>query len=189
MRTEKSSGCSKAEFRALALERRTALPVELHAVYSRAIWNCVFASEEFQRAPRVMAYCSFGSEIDTSSLLRQILGRGKTLLLPKINRGLLEVYLVKDLATDLVAGMWGILEPDPARCEAHALAEKDLAVLPGVAFDRHGGRVGYGKGYYDRLLAKCNPVTVAAAFEVQVFDQVPTEPHDARIDRLITEAS
>ncbi len=91
--------------------------------------------------------------------------------------------------TELVAGVWGIREPDPARCAPMATDEPDLVLVPGVAFDIRGGRIGYGAAYYDRLLGRCPPGTplVAAAFEVQIVDAVPMEPHDRRVDRIVTE--
>lgn len=190
MRTEKLSDSSKAKLRALALARRDALPADVRIEYGRVILQQIFEIEDFRRAQTVLAFCGFGTEIDTAPLLHEILRRGKVLLLPKINRTrkALDIYQVQNLATDLIAGVWGILEPDPARCELRALSDIQLAIVPGVAFDRHGGRIGYGKGYYDGLLAQCHPLTIGAAFEVQVFDVVPMEPHDARISTLVTEA-
>jgi 5-formyltetrahydrofolate cyclo-ligase len=183
-------GCSKAELRALALQRRDALPAEVRGEYGRLILKRIFEMEEFCLAQVVMGYCGFGSEIDTGSLLREVVAQGKRLLLPKVNRaaGALDVYEVGDLEKDLVAGVWGIPEPDPVRCEARSAGDLELVIVPGVAFDRSGGRIGYGKGYYDGLLARCRAVTVAAAFEVQVFERVPMEAHDVRIGRVVTEA-
>jgi 5-formyltetrahydrofolate cyclo-ligase len=174
----------------LALQRRDALPAEVRDEYSRLILKCIFEMEEFRRAQVVMAYCGFGSEVDTAPLLREIVARGKRLLLPKVNRAAraLDVYEVRDLEKDLVIGGWGIREPEPERCEAVRTGDVELVIVPGVAFDRSGGRIGYGKGYYDGLLAGCRAVTVGAAFEVQVFERVPMEAHDVRIGRVVTEA-
>ena len=190
MRTEELSGCSKKELRALALQRRNALPVEVRREYGRLIVSRILEMEEFRRARSVMAYWNFGSEIDMGPLLRETVAQGKRLLLPKVNRaaGVLDVFEVRDLETDLVVGGWGIREPDPLRCEAALPGEGELAIVPGVAFDRSGGRIGYGKGYYDGLLTRCRAVTIAGAFEVQVFERVPMEAHDVRIGRIVTEA-
>jgi 5-formyltetrahydrofolate cyclo-ligase len=190
MRTEELSGCSKKELRALALRRRDALQVEVRREYGQLIVSRILETEEFRRAQTVMAYWSFGSEIDTGPLLRETVARGKRLLLPKVNRaaGALDVFEVRDLEKDLVVGGWGIREPDPVRCAVWLPEEVELAIVPGVAFDRSGGRIGYGKGYYDGLLAGCRAVTIAGAFEVQVFERVPMEAHDVRIGRIVTEA-
>jgi len=186
---------SKAEIRSSALRRRDALPPSVRQEYGRTILNRILAMDVFQRSQTVLAYSSFGSEIDTLPLLLAVLGSGKTLLLPKVKRaaGGLEAYEVRNIESDLRAGPWGILEPAPEICACRAPSEQELILVPGVAFDRQGGRIGYGRGYYDKLLASCSslnhfPRTIAAAFEVQVVDAVPMEPHDVRIDMLVTEA-
>jgi 5-formyltetrahydrofolate cyclo-ligase len=186
---------SKAEIRSSALRRRDALPPSARQAYSRAILNRILAMDVFRRSQTVMAYCGFGSEIDTLPLLAAVLSCGKALFLPKVNRdaGALEVYEVTNIESDLRSGIWGIPEPDPEICTCCSLSEQELILVPGVAFDRQGGRIGYGRGYYDKLLASCRGVnhslhTIAAAFEVQVVDAVPMEPHDVRIDMLVTEA-
>lgn len=186
---------SKAEIRSSALRRRDALSPSTRQEYSRAILSRILAMDVFRRAQTVMAYSSFGSEIDTSPLLLAVLEYGKTLLLPKVNRdaGALEVYEVKNIESDLRAGVWGILEPVPENCACRAPSEQALILVPGLAFDRDGGRIGYGRGYYDKFLVSCRgvspfPHAIAAAFEVQVVDAVPMEPHDVRIDMLVTEA-
>jgi 5-formyltetrahydrofolate cyclo-ligase len=192
----KSTGASdKAEIRSSALRRRDALPPSVRQNYGEAILNRILAMDVFRRSQTVMAYSSIGSEIDTMPLSLAVLGRGKTLLLPKVNpdAGALEAYEVKNIESDLRAGVWGIREPDPQICACRVPAETELILVPGVAFDRQGGRIGYGRGYYDKLLAACrganhSPHAIAAAFEVQVVDAVPMEPHDVRIDMLVTEA-
>jgi 5-formyltetrahydrofolate cyclo-ligase len=187
---------NKAEIREFALRRRDALTPSERSDSGRAIVNHILAMKEFREARAVMAYCGFGSEIDTIPLLAAVLEARKMLLLPRVNRsaGLLDVYEVKNLDTDLRPGVWGIPEPNPEACVLHALTDIDLIVLPGAAFDRKGGRIGYGKGYYDKLLASCHrmnhyPRTVAGAFDVQVVDAIPMEAHDVVIDVLVTESS
>jgi 5-formyltetrahydrofolate cyclo-ligase len=101
----------------------------------------------------------------------------------------LALHRVDDPAGQLRPGMWGIPEPDPARAPTVAPAEVEFVLVPGVAFDPRGGRLGYGGGYYDRLLTAVATDTprVAAAFEVQMVDEVPMAPGDQRVDRVITE--
>jgi 5-formyltetrahydrofolate cyclo-ligase len=190
MSMEKLSGSFKAELRAVALQRRDALSPSLRRDYGQIILNRIIAMEQFHQARTVMAYCGFGSEIDTAPLLRAVLESGKTLVLPKINRpaGVLDIYQVDDLETGLLTGVWGIREPNPATCQARTPPDIDMVLVPGVAFDRKGGRIGYGKGYYDKLLAQCrHACKIAGAFEVQVFDSVPMAPHDIPVDALVTE--
>ena len=97
--------------------------------------------------------------------------------------------LFQSIYDDVVPGVWGILEPDPARCREATIDEADFVLMPGVAFDRSGGRLGYGGGFYDRLLAGADTglSKVAAAFSIQVVDAVPTDSHDVRITTLVTE--
>jgi 5-formyltetrahydrofolate cyclo-ligase len=102
----------------------------------------------------------------------------------------LVLHQVGDIDRDTRPGRWGIREPDPARCPAIDPLEVDLVLLPGVAFDRRGGRLGYGAGFYDRLLTRLRTdcVRVAGAFSLQVVAEVPLEPHDQRFQCLVTEA-
>jgi 5-formyltetrahydrofolate cyclo-ligase len=185
MSMEKSSAFSKAELRAIALERRNAVGQS-----GRAMIDHILATDQFHSARTVMGYWSIGSEIDTQPFLHAVLDQAKTLILPKINRpaGVLDLYQVTNLETDLQTGIWNIREPNPTICKPAIATQIDLILVPGVAFDRQGGRLGHGKGYYDKLLAQCpQAYKIAAAFEAQVFDKVPTDPHDIPIDALITE--
>jgi 5-formyltetrahydrofolate cyclo-ligase len=137
-----------------------------------------------------LSYAGFGSEIDTLPFNRALLDRGLALVLPRVERaaGGLVLYRVRDLDADLVPGVWGIPEPDPLRCMVVPPAAVDWMLLPGLAFDRHGGRLGYGGGYYDRLLPQLPALKrIAAAFECQIVDAVPRGPHDASMDLVITE--
>lgn len=185
------TGRAKAEIRAAALARRDALDPALRREYSRLILDRVLTMDEFRRAQTVLAYSNFGSELETGPFVLAALDARKRLLLPRINRAAdrLEIYQVKDLATELVDGVWGIREPHAELCDLCEAEEIDFVLVPGAAFDRRGGRIGYGRGYYDKLLASCRPGrSVAGAFEAQVADSVPMEGHDVRVNALVTEA-
>lgn len=184
----------KAALRALVLQRREALDPAFRRAASRRIVDAVLARDAFRRARSVMAYASFGSEVDTSALWQAVLTAGRTLLLPRIDksRDAIRVYAVRDLARDLETNRWGIAEPRPEACLEIGPAELDFVFVPGVAFDARGGRLGYGKAYYDRLLASSRqaggtPTLVAGAFAVQVVDEVPMEAHDVPIPVVLTE--
>ena len=182
---------AKAELRRSVLARRDALAPEHRMSLSAAIFRTILALPAFSRARRVLAYSSFGSEPSTAPFLEAVLDGGKALVLPRIDRAnrRLVLHRVTDLATELRPGVWGIREPDPARCPPVAVETVDFALVPGVVFDVEGGRIGYGAGYYDRLLAGCAGGTalIAAAFELQVVDAVPMAEHDRRVDRVVTE--
>lgn len=184
----------KRQLRQTILARRAELPPVEHQAASRAIVAGLTAWEPFRQARTVMAYCSFGSEPNLWPLLRLIQAFGKTLVLPRLAGpdGHLESYAVGDLEGDLQRGWRNLREPDPARCRAVGPEVADLVVVPGVAFDATGGRLGYGKGCYDRFLAERSrrggtPTTVSAAFECQLVPAVPCEPHDLRVAAIVTE--
>lgn len=186
---------AKAQIRSAVVAARNRLAPAERLRRSRAITDRVVAMASFREAACVMAYCSFGSELDTAAFLDAVLAEGKTLALPKIDRARnrLGVYAVRDFYTQTVAGVWGIREPDPRVCAAVEPRDLDFVLVPGVAFDRRGGRIGYGKGYYDRLLEECrngggNPHRVAGAFETQLVDHVPMEHHDVPIEIVATES-
>jgi 5-formyltetrahydrofolate cyclo-ligase len=141
----------------------------------------------------VLGYASFGSEPETRPLLRELLAGGRVLVLPRVERAArrLALHQVRDLDTELQPGTWGILEPVPVRCRSVAPPEIDFVLVPGVVFDRDGGRIGHGGGYYDRLLAAWPeplPPLVAAAFELQVVPVVPVLATDHHVDRVVTES-
>ncbi len=189
------AGDTKARIRSEVAAARNGLAPEEHARRGRDILQRIMAMDAFLRADVVMGYSSFGSEPDTRPLLEAVLARGKTLVLSRIDRhrNRLDLYAVADLAGQLVDGVWGIREPDPTRCAKVEPASLDFVLMPGVAFDAHGGRVGYGKGYYDRLLADCIaaggcPSLVAGAFDLQVVEHVPMEAHDIAVHAVVTES-
>ena len=181
---------AKADLRASVLRRRNALPEGERASSSGHILTEVLGLPSYERSGVVLAYASFGSEPTTDGFLRRVLEDGKVLLLPKVGRDGLELYEVRDVGRDLAPGTWGIREPVPNRCASANPEEVDFALVPGVAFDRGGRRLGYGGGFYDRLLKDgllgSTPL-VSAAFEVQIVDEVPVASHDVPVDAVVTE--
>jgi 5-formyltetrahydrofolate cyclo-ligase len=184
---------AKAALRREILARRDAVPPDVRARRSAAALARVAALPAFRRARVVLAYASFGSEVDTRPFLRRVLLSGRTLVLPRIERAArrLALHEVESLDRDLQPGPWGIPEPVPGRCRPAAPGTIGFVLVPGVAFDPDGGRVGHGGGYYDRLLAawpRPAPPLVAAAFELQVVPAVPVLPADHRVDLVVTES-
>jgi len=175
------------------LARRAALAPDVRVRWSRAALERVRGLEAYGHARVVLAYASFGSELDTRPFLEAVLRDGRTLVLPRVDRaaGRLVLHRVCDLVEDLRPGTWSIPEPIPARCPSVDRAEVDFVLVPGLAFDRGGGRVGYGAGYYDRLLAAWPepvPPLVAPAFELQVVPAVPVLATDHCVDVVVTES-
>ncbi len=148
---------------------------------------------EFQQAGSVMLYASFGSEVDTNWLMQATLEADKRLILPRVNIAThsLDLYYITDPSQQLAPGIWDIREPIVAQCEPTSLAEVDCVIAPGIAFDKWGGRLGYGGGYYDRLL---NSLTAAQAhvslglgYELQIVQEIPVGFFDARVAVIATE--
>jgi 5-formyltetrahydrofolate cyclo-ligase len=148
--------------------------------------------EAYRTAETIMGYMNFGAEFAAEIFVQQALADGKQLLLPKVNRDTkqLDVYRVTDLANDVAPGLWDIREPLAERCgKVDDLTAIDFILLPGVAFERNGGRLGYGGGFYDKLLAKISPqpALVVAAFSMQLVDYIDKDENDQAVQWLVTE--
>ncbi|MGI6036748.1 MAG: 5-formyltetrahydrofolate cyclo-ligase [Limnochordia bacterium] len=145
----------------------------------------------FKKARGIMFYHSLPDEVQTKGLLEEAWRAGKRVALPHTHRQLWQLIpgWVRG-EDDLVAGVWGIKEPDPSRLRWVYLGDLDLVIVPGLAFDRRGYRIGYGGGFYDRFLARLPDETlkIGLAFQEQVVEKVPTEEYDQPLDMLITDA-
>lgn len=187
---EESLRLAKKALREQVIARRDAVDSALRLRYSQLVTDRLLALPAYLCATAVAAYASFGSEFDTRAFLAGVIGAGKRLLLPRINRAAraLELREVEDLDADLVAGVWGIREPS-GRCPIRQSSAVEFMLVPGVAFTRKGERLGYGGGFYDRLLAGLSPDVerVVAALSVQMVDELPTGARDQRVHRIITE--
>ncbi len=160
---------------------------------SRRIVGAFMSLPEYATAETVMFYIDVRSEVRTRLDLEQALDSGKTIIVPWCNEdGELELFRLTSM-DELEIGMYRILEP---KAELRHLPEKqvavselDLIMVPGVGFDKRGGRMGHGKGYYDKLLEHARPDTplVALAFECQLFEEIPVAAHDVFMDKIITE--
>jgi 5-formyltetrahydrofolate cyclo-ligase len=180
----------KRTLRAEVPGRIHALPDALRRLQERRLIEDVLALPGFDEAQRLLLYApAFPEEIDTRPLLRLVLRRGKTLVLPRVRRRPtgLTLYHVRDLETDLRPGVLGIPEPGPM-CPVVMPEEVDWVLVPGVAFNERGMRLGRGAGHYDRLLPKLRPEVPrwAIAFEDQCLDTLPAEPHDQPLDGILT---
>ena len=178
---------AKAELRAPLRRSRAALPAELRRAWSSAIAARVASFRPWQAATTAQLFIgALPGEVETLGLARICLAAGKALVCPRVAGPDLELRRVSDL-DQLVPGPFGLLEPDPTRTEVVEPAEVDLFLLPGLAFDRAGGRLGLGRGYYDRLLAKSTAIRVGLGYDMQVLDAVPMTGSDRRVDAIVTE--
>ena len=170
---------------------RTALPQGERTRLSREITARLLRLAAYREAGTVLGYMNFGAEFESDNWVRQTLNDGKVLLLPKVNTTTreLDLYRVTDVDTQLAPGAYGIREPLPQSCAAARLEEADFILLPGVAFGRDGARLGYGGGFYDKLLAllRHSPTRVAAAYAMQVVEGIPQEETDHTVQWLVTE--
>jgi 5-formyltetrahydrofolate cyclo-ligase len=144
----------------------------------------------FARAGTVLLYATaFPEEIDTAAMLRRALAQGKRLVCPRVDRAerRLRLYLIEDLERDFRAGTLGIPEPRKT-CREIAPAEVDWVLVPGLAFDARGFRLGRGAGHYDRLLPFLRPEVPrwALAFDCQWEDALPVEAHDQPLDGVVS---
>jgi 5-formyltetrahydrofolate cyclo-ligase len=163
-----------------------------HLRLSRLIVGRICELSDYGQADTVLGYLNFGAELAAELWVERALADGKQVLLPRVNRasGHLDIYKVSDLQHDVAPGAWGIREPLTERCpKVDALGTMDFILLPGVAFSRKGDRLGYGGGFYDKLLAHLphRPPLVAGAFALQVAEEIPQESTDRRVGWLVTE--
>jgi 5-formyltetrahydrofolate cyclo-ligase len=159
---------------------------------SEMIFERIVRLPQYAQARTVLSYVSFRSEVSTRAFFQRMWADRKQVVVPYCMAQHLELFCFSGF-DDLVPGMLGILEPKPelrGQDQRRAnVGELDLLVIPGLAFDRQGGRIGYGKGYFDRLLPGARPdaLLAAVAFECQLFEAVPMQSYDVRVDAVVTE--
>ena len=151
----------------------------------------LFDFANFLEARIVLLYVADKNEVDTRKILKKTFEYSKIIVLPIFEPGKGSVRLLKvdDPARDLVEGPRGLLEPNPQRCREVPMECIDIAIIPSIAVDEKGGRLGSGDGYYDRLIPQL-PITtrkVALTLEDQIVSQIPTESHDKHVDIIITD--
>ncbi|SHF19728.1 5-formyltetrahydrofolate cyclo-ligase [Desulforamulus putei] len=183
----------KKTIRKQVLAARGCLGEQEVQVNSNRIVEQLLDLECYKKAKTVMTYLDFRNEVATDLLIRHALQSGKRLTVPVVNQGDKSMLpsLLENFPDDLSAGSYGIREPGPGKIRPVPVQELDLVVVPGVAFDSRGNRLGYGGGYYDRFLPRLRPdaVTVALAYQFQlVADLSPyLGPHDQPVHIIITE--
>lgn len=182
---------AKAALRAELRASRAALPAGLRRAWSTVIAARAAEFRLWQRADAIQLFIgALPGEVETLLLARACLADGKTLLCPRVDGsgqdGSLELRRVRSL-DQLAPGALGLLEPDPARTELASLDQVDIFFLPGLAFDTAGGRLGMGRGYYDRLLLGSSALRVGLAYETQLLPSLPMISTDQRVDAIITE--
>jgi len=158
---------------------------------TRTIENRLFEFANFLESKIVMLYVNAENEVETKSIIQRAFEFGKIVVLPAFDttKFAMKPMKVDHPDKDLVKGPRGILEPDAAKCKVVPFDCIDIAIIPGVAMDEKGGRIGSGEGYYDRIIPKLPMTTrkVGLVLEDQMVPQVPMESHDKHVDIIITE--
>ena len=172
----------KKELRKKSLIRRKNIPEK--EFKSNVIYNEIINSEEYNNANTIAIYNSIENEVDTRGIISYSFLKGKTILLPKIvNEDM--VFMKVDKNTKYQSSKYGIAEPISG--EIYDSSKIDLFIVPGVAFDIRGNRLGYGKGYYDRYLIGTEATKLGLAFEEQIINYIPTDDNDVQMDIIQTE--
>lgn len=150
------------------------------------IQNSLFSLDCFKNAETVCTFISVFKEPDTVEIIHRLWDEGKKVIVPitDTETNTLSLSYIESMS-DLQKGTFGI--PEPAVIKPAAESEIDLILVPGLAFDREGGRMGFGKGYYDRLLEKTAAVKIGLCYEFQLSPKIPTEAHDVPMDIIVTE--
>jgi 5-formyltetrahydrofolate cyclo-ligase len=181
----------RQELRQKILGARDGLSHSKRLAKSISVMQNFFTLPGMQQWSILFIYVSFRSEVETLELIKGCIKQGMQVAVPLVDASAVRMIpmIIKDPEHDLVPGYYNIPEPDPRKSRRLDAGEIDAAVIPGSVFDIHGGRLGYGGGYYDRFLLHDAPQAkrIGFAFELQVVNKVPLEPHDQPLDILITE--
>ncbi len=172
-------------------EKRKALSKEEVGEKSKKIKENLYSLPEFKTAKNILFYVSFNNEADTINIIKELLdNKEKKIIVPFVekNNPMLQLSELKNF-NELEPKSRGILEPKEKCIREFDAKNLDLAIVPGIVFDKNGHRIGYGHGYYDRFLKtlKESAKKIGIAFELQLVDKIPKEGHDIPVDIIVTE--
>ena len=179
----------KKKTRQRVLQQRRAFSATEKTPAEQQMLKFLQSWDVFKQAETIHIFISKTDEPDTSPIIESAWESGKTVAVPCVVPESFELFhsQLKSFE-DLSSGALGVLEPSPEGRIAMNPESFDLVIIPGVAFDRQGGRLGYGKGYYDRFLEQTAAFRLALAFNFQVLEKVPTEKHDVPMNGVLTES-
>jgi 5-formyltetrahydrofolate cyclo-ligase len=175
----------KSALRTLMRERLEKISPAVCAVESSEL--CERLKAQIQSAHTILFFAPLPDELDVWPVLELSLALGTTCALPFFDaeRKNYGARALEKLATDIVPGKFGVREP-AANCAEIPLCQFDLVLVPGLAFDLAGNRLGRGRGFYDRLLAEASGVKCGVGYDFQLLEKIPAEPHDARVNFILT---
>ena len=181
----------KKSIRKEILRRRNSFSPEKILAGSRIIADQLTMLKDYQEAEIVMFYASSGSEVSTDEMIETALNNNQRVAVPLVRPEdtTMRAVMIRDLVRDLSPGFKGIREPLPGAERELSVLDLDLVIVPGVAFDSAGNRLGMGKGYYDRFLKQLHQgaLKIALAFKKQIVASIPCDENDIKMDMIITE--
>ncbi len=184
----------KTRLRERVLKKRSLMTEEELTSLSALVQSALLASQEFEAAGTLAIYSGTRGEVMTDLIFEEARKLGKSVCYPRVMGESEElVFFSVEKREELIKGTFGILEPSGTDKNGESVREVtpvsiDLFVIPGVAFDKNGGRLGFGAGYYDKVLSGVDTLVIGLCFEFQLEEKVPTEAHDVPVDVIITES-
>lgn len=180
---------TKDNIRKRMLIKRKQIDPKRKTQWDEKIYNAIIQDRDYINSETVFLFHSFNYEIETRKLIEHALNASKRVYIPRVEGPVMRIYQIRDLS-NLVKNSMGILEPGDLS-KPFDEERIDFILMPGLAFDKKGGRIGYGGGFYDRFLMSLESLDdiskVAIAYDFQVIDYVPMSKHDIPVDRIITE--
>jgi len=176
---------SKSELRAQMRERLKNISLAVRTVESTEL--CARLEPQLRSAQTILFYAPLPDELDVWPLMEKFLAAGKICALPAFDPAT-QTYIarrVKNLETDIGEGQFNVSEPLPD-CEKIPLNQFHLVLVPGMAFDVNGNRLGRGKGFYDRILAEASGIKCGVAYDFQLQENIPAQAHDVKMDFIVT---
>lgn len=183
----------KKDFRKQVIESRKNKDSEFISINSQIITEKLLSMDCIQQASTIMLYLDFNNEVKTDQLITKLISLRKTVTSPvtiKDERKLIP-YEIINLKEGINIGTYGIREPNKDLSNEIDVKNIDVLIVPAVAYDKNCYRLGYGGGYYDRFIERLrdDAITIGIAFDLQLFDSIPKEEHDAQLNYIITESS
>ncbi len=175
---------SKTEIRKKNLQKRKNLTSEQNKLLSKKIVDNFLATLTYQKSDQILSYISFNNEVQTELIIKESLKKMKKVGAPKIVGNEILAFEINHLG-DLNIGKYSILEPTTTK--PFYVTENTIIIIPGVAFDKNGTRLGFGKGFYDRFLSDQPGIKIALAYDFQIVKKIPKDKHDIPMDMIITE--
>ncbi len=173
----------KSQIRKQLIEKRNSISQSEAVAKSKIICDKLLKDPDYKKSKTIMFYISKGNEVHTNELIEKSL-KTKKVIVPKIIKDGLICCEINSLS-NMSQNCFGIMEPkDEIACDISSI---DLIIVPGIAFDKSGHRIGFGKGYYDKLLKNAKCKKIALAYDFQILEKIPADEWDEKIDKIITD--